>query len=114
MSRIPTKAEILGYGWVLETKCGPIPSVDWWKYDTHESIANYVERKKSGDWETFVESLRVRLIKLQDIADRNSAVVTKSEVVLLDEDPLAYISKFAQRLDVVRCLADEAKLASGQ
>lgn len=107
-----SKAEILGYGWVLKTRCGSIPDVEWWKYKTHDVMANYVVRKKSGDWGAFVNGLVVRLAKLHDVAERNSSVVTTGGVTLKDEQLNIYIQQFTQRLAVARCLAAEARAAA--
>ena len=108
---IRTKADILGYGWVLKTKCDPIPDVKWWKFRTHEAIAGYVMRKHSGDWEPYVEIWLRRLVKLQDIAERNSTIVTRTGVVLKGEQLAIYIKQSSQRLTVIRCLAAEAMAA---
>lgn len=109
---IRSKAEILGYGWVLKTKCDPIPDVKWWKFRTHESIAGYVMRKHSGDWKPYVEIWFRRLVKLQDIAERNSTAVTQTGVSLKGEELAKYIEQTIQRLAVIRCLADEAMAAN--
>ena len=108
---IRSKAEILGYGWVLKTKCDPIPNVKWWKFRTHETIASYVMRKHSGDWKPYVEIWIRRLVKLQDIAERNSTAVTRTGVALKGEQLAKYIEQTRQRFAVIRCLATEAKAA---
>ena len=101
-------AEILGYGWVLKTKCGPIPDVKWWKFRTHESIANYVTRKYKGDWKAYTEVWTVRLVKLQDIYLRKSLAVVSTGQVLKGPALEAYIEQMQQRLSVIHCLAAEA------
>jgi CheY-like chemotaxis protein len=106
-----TKAEILGYGWILKSRCAPIPDVSWWKYRSHEDMASYVMRKKAGDWQAFVDDLVVRLAKLYDIAERGSSIVTDNQNVLKGESLKLYIGQFAQRLSIARCLAAEAKAA---
>jgi CheY-like chemotaxis protein len=108
---IRSKAEILGYGWVLNSKCGRIPEVEWWQFRTHEAIANYVMRKHSGDWKPYLKTWIKRLVKLQDIAERNSSAVTRTGVVLKDKKLATYIAQTSRRIGVVRCLAAEAKAA---
>ena len=101
-------AEVLGYGWVLKTKCGPIPDVEWWKFRTHEDIAGYVTRKHKGDWKAYIEVWTIRLVKLQDIYLRgSSAVVTTGQVL---KGPLLqdYVKQMRDRLSVIRCLGAEA------
>ena len=107
-----SKAEILGYGWVLASKCGPIPEVKWWKQNTHEIMANYVVRRQAGDWEAYLDGLVIRLAKLYDVADRKSSVVTTTGVTLRGDKLETYIQQFAQRLAVARCLASEASAAA--
>ena len=108
---IRSRAEILGYGWVLKTKCAKIPDVKWWKFLTHEAIAGYVMRKHSGDWNPYVEIWIRRLANLQDIAGRNSIAVTRTGVKLKGEQLAKYIEQTSQRLMVIRCLAAEAMVA---
>lgn len=104
-------AEILGYGWVLKTRCEAIPRVTWWKFNSHESIAGYVQRRHGGDWTPYLEKWLLRLAKLQDIHDRNSSAITNSGVVLRGEALADYIGQMGERLTVTRCLAGEARLA---
>ena len=104
-------AELLGYGWVLETRCEAIPQVKWWKFKSHERIAGYVQRRHGGDWTPYLEKWLLRLAKLQDILDRDSSAITNSGVVLRGEALADYIGQMQKRLDVTRCLAGEARLA---
>lgn len=106
-----SKAEILGYGWVLETKCQPIPDVPWWKLRTHEGIVSYVLRRHDGYWKDLEDELVKRLARMYDIAERKSGIVVQTGVTLRDEELDTYIEQFAQRLMVVRCLAKEADAA---
>ena len=104
-------AELLGYGWVLNTRCDAVPRVKWWKFNSHESIAGYVQRRHGGDWTPYLEKWLVRLAKLQDIHDRKSGAVTNSGVVLRGQALADYIGQMRKRLAVTRCLAGEARLA---
>lgn len=105
-------AEVLGYGWVLRSQCEPIPRVEWWKYKTHETVAAYVNRKYRGNWLPYLGKWVRRLVKLQDIHNRQSSAVTSSGLVLRGAELRAYIQKMQKRLSVTRCLADEAKKAA--
>ncbi len=111
---IRSKEDILGYGWVLNTKCDPIPDVKWWKYRTHEAIAGYVMRKHSGDWKPYLEIWIRRLVKLQDIAERDSTAVTRTGVAMKGEQLAKYIEQTSQRLAVIRCLGAEAMAAKAR
>lgn len=109
-----SKAEILGYGWVLKTQCAPIPDVPWWKLRSHEGIVGYVVRRYEGDWARFENELVVRLAKMYDIAERKSGVVVQDGLTLRGEALAEYIEQFTQRLAVVRCLEAEATEAERQ
>ncbi|MBT3306009.1 MAG: response regulator transcription factor [Alphaproteobacteria bacterium] len=102
-------AELLGYGWVLNTQCEPIPQVKWWKYKTHESIAAYVTRKYEGDWGPYSKSWLRRMAKLQDIFERESSAVTRTGLVLKGKDLSVYLGQMQKRISVIHCLAGEAK-----
>lgn len=102
-------AEVLGYGWVLKSKCDPIPRVEWWKYKTHEEMAGYVQRKHNGDWTPYIDNWFRRLVKLQDMHSRKSNAVTNTGIVLQGEELAAYIQKMRKRVAITRCLARESK-----
>lgn len=112
--------EVLGYGWVLKTKCGPIPDIEWWKFRTHKSIAGYVIRKHGGDWKPYMENWTLRLVMLEDMYDRRSSVVVSTGLTLKGLALKTYLEQTRNRLSVIRCLAAEAaadkarKLATGQ
>jgi len=101
-------AVVLGYGWVLETKCEPIPQVEWWKFKTHEAIAGYVTRRYKGDWKPYVEKWFERFVKLQDIYLRGSSAVTKTGLVLSGPELKKYVDQTHQRVEALRCMAKEA------
>jgi len=112
--------EVLGYGWVLKTKCRPVPDVKWWRYRTHKSIAGYVTRKHKGDWKPYIEIWTVRLVKLQDIHQRGTGAIIRTGVTLEGPALGTYVEQMGERLSVIRCLAAEAaadkagKSAAGQ
>jgi len=111
---ILSKAELLGYGWVHESKCNPVPDVEWWKLRTHEDIAGYVLRKYFGDWASLEKLLVGRLARLYGIAERNAGAVVKEGTTLRGEQLASYIVQFGERLTIVRCLAAEAEIAKTQ
>ncbi|MDA1023725.1 MAG: response regulator [Proteobacteria bacterium] len=102
-------AEVLGYGWALQSKCDPLPDVKWWKYNSHESIASYVLKSQKGDWAAYTKIWFLRLVRLHEIDNRNSSAVTSSGVVLKGDALKDYIKKMQKRLAVIKCLAAEAK-----
>lgn len=106
-----SRAEVLGYSWVLDSACGSVPQVDWWRYKDHEDIAEYVLRRHNGDWQPFIDNLVTRLAKMYDIAERGSAAVTPGGDRMEGEILERYIEQSVQRLQVTRCLAEEARLA---
>ncbi|NQV64408.1 MAG: response regulator transcription factor [SAR86 cluster bacterium] len=107
--RVQPLAEILGYGWVLNSKCDTIPQVKWWKFKTPESIASYVNRRHEGDWAKYSKIWLRRLAKLQEIFERDSSAVTRTGIVLKGEALGAYLGQMQKRIVVIHCLAGEAK-----
>ena len=105
-------AEILGYGWVLESQCDAIPQITWWKYKSHLTVAAYVNRRYRGNWLPYLGKWVRRLVKLRDIHNRNSSAVTSSGLVLRGPELKDYINQTKKRLFVTRCLADEANKAA--
>jgi CheY-like chemotaxis protein len=102
-------SEVLGYGWVLNSQCVKVPGVKWWKYKSHESIAGYVTRKHGGDWAPYKKTWLRRLVKLQDILERDSSAVTRTGVILKGDALARYVGQMQKRLAVIHCLAGEGK-----
>ncbi len=111
---VHSRAELLGYGWVTRTKCHPLPRVQWWKNNDHESIAGYVQRKHGGDWKPYQKKWLVRLATLQDIFERDSTAVTRTGVSLRGDPLKNYIEQMQKRLMIINCLANEARQAHGK
>lgn len=103
-----TAAEMLGYGWVADSKCGAIPEVAWWKQTSAEKMVRYVDQKHGGDWQSYIDKWLRQLIKMQDILDRGSTAVTRDGARLRGEALREYINKLEMRVAVTRCLAHEA------
>lgn len=106
-----TRARALGYQWVLDSACARIPQVDWWRYKTHADMAEFVVRRHEGAWEPFIDDLIRRLAKMYDIAERGSAALTPGGDRMEGEVLEQYIQDSVNRLEVARCLAEEAKQA---
>jgi len=105
------RAVLLGYGWVLESKCPPLPEVEWWSQQTLEEMANYVTRRKDGDWDFYIAGLAEQLSTLYDISARGSAAKTRTGELLEGEALKAYIELAVKRIEIARCLAAEAAAA---
>ncbi len=105
------KAFVLGYGWVLDTTCPPLPEVSWWTQQSHEEMAHHVVRKLKGDWQAYIDNLTSQLATMYDIAERDSAAVTRTGERLEGAALQTYIEQSIERLKVVRCLAEEADQA---
>ena len=98
--------------WVVDSLCGDIPDVAWWRFKTHGGVARYVARNLNGDWSGYVAKWRERLDKIKDIQSRNSTAVTNTGVSLGGEVLDVYVGQMSQRLNVLECLAREAALAA--
>ncbi len=86
-------------------QCEQIPQVAWWKFSTHESVANYVSQRHRGNWRTYIDKWSQRLAKLQEIYGRGSSAVTNTGIVLKGHKLSAYIGQMQKRISVVSCLA---------
>jgi len=111
---VHSRAELLGYGWVTRTKCHPLPRVQWWKNNSHESIAGYVQRKHGGDWKPYQKKWLVRLATIQDIFERDSTAITRTGVTLRGDPLKNYIEQMQKRLAIINCLAKESRQAHGK
>jgi len=96
---------------VTQKKCDAFPQIDWWTFKTHDRVADYVNRKHKGDWATYIKKWNGRLKSLQDIYSRNSSAVTKTGNTLQGQSLAAYIKKMQVRIDITRCLANNAGAA---
>lgn len=96
-----------------EVTCAQLPDVVWWRVKTHDQIRRYVIRKHGGDWQPYVESWVGRLRKLQDIYQRGSAIKTGNGKILQDAELAQYVNQVAKRLEVTKCLAENALLSGG-
>ncbi len=99
------------YAWVADSRCPPFPQIAWWINKSHLAVVRYVDRRHAGNWAAYLKSWQGRLVKLQDIQDRNSTAVTSSGEKLSGDELAAYLEQMEKRLEVTRCLGAEAKAA---
>jgi CheY-like chemotaxis protein len=103
----------LAVGLGAATLCGEIPPVEWWDYKTHVTVAIRVRSRFEGDWDAYIDVWTARydnLVKLFE--DGAAARVVDTDVVLAGADLQNYVSQMATRLDVTKCLANEAQAAA--
>ena len=93
--------------WVKTSKCAQPPQVAWWLNKTRQKIAGYAHTTYGGDWNSYINKWIQRRTKLEDISQRGSIAVTTSGVRLSGADLKAYIVQTTQRINVMRCLAEE-------
>jgi len=96
---------------VSKNKCPAFPRVAWWTFKSHDRVADYVNRKHKGNWAPYIKKWNGRLKSLQDIYSRDSSAVTKTGNTLKGPSLAAYIKKMQDRIDVTRCLANNAGAA---
>ncbi len=105
-----TPAELLGYAWVLKSKCAQFPKVPWWDNTTHEKTVRYVDQRLDGDWKKYIDKWSRQFIKMLDISNRGSTAVTRSGKRLSGNELEDYVKKLEIRVTVIRCLAMEAAI----
>ncbi len=93
---------------VSQKKCDAFPQVAWWTFKSHDRVADYVNRKYKGNWTSYIKKWNGRLKSLQNIYSRGSSAVTKTGNTLKGQSLAAYIKKMQVRIDVTRCLANNA------
>lgn len=90
-------------------ECPPFPEVAWWKDLSHQSARDYVAIKHGGDWNDYINKWEYQYTKIKDIYDRGAAiVVTKDKLRVEGESLKSYAEKVKQRLEIIRCLANES------
>lgn len=98
--------------WVKNSKCEPLPDLNWWRVKTHQQVVRYVNREHEGDWRPYLNNWRARIEKLQDISDRGSGIKTSSGEILQGETLENYIRDTSDRISIIQCLSREARLAT--
>ena len=102
-------SKVLGPGWAFNSQCAAIPQVKWWQFKTYASIATFVNRRHAGYWKRYGKIWLNRLAKLRDIYERQSSAVTRTGEILKGETLNTYLRQMQKRMDVIQCLAGEAK-----
>ncbi len=89
--------------------CGAFPRVSLWGKITHQSVQAYVAKFHRGDWQSYVSKWESQLKKIRDIDRRTSASLVPNHKIRLNSAATRlYISYVAQRVEIVKCLADQA------
>ena len=81
---------------------------------SHASVSNYVETRLDGEWGVYIEKLEKTKNSLEDIQKRGKGAVLKlngKRVTLRGKNLGNYILLSGDRLEIVRCLADQASMA---
>jgi CheY-like chemotaxis protein len=104
-------SEVLGYGWILKSKCTPTPKVGWWVNKTNLAMAGYVQRKQRGIWKNYIEFWENRLANLQRIPHTGSKAILPNGTSIVGKPLEEYVQKMKKRVAVVHCLSGEAAAA---
>jgi len=89
------------------TECATYPKVAWWGKLSHESVQRYVERKHKGDWASYLKKWERQLKLVEDVHNRDSAIVIRKKGLRLKGEELAaYVQQVKERVEVTRCLAE--------
>lgn len=96
-------------------ECDPFPRFKIWGNLTHGKVQSYVDRKLDGDWQPYLSHLEKQLAGVKGIMARGKPARIRSKgklVNLAGDDLVNYVRLSEARLDVARCLAEEAEIAS--
>ena len=98
-------------------ECQAFPKLEIWRDMTHTSVRNYVETKFDGEWDVYIEKLERIRKGLERIQQRGKGAVVRLKgrsITLRDEKLGNYIQLSGERMDVVRCLAEQAEFSDLQ
>lgn len=96
------------------SECGQLPDVAWWS-KSHEKVQKFVRNRHRGNWDSYVEKWTKYQTRMQKIYARDGSALIKSRDLKLEGETLAaHIKHITVRLDVIKCLAEEAELADIQ
>ena len=94
-----------------DRQCPSIPTVFWWVNTTHDLVVRHVQQRYGGNWDGYLAAWHNRLLRLQDMQQRGSRVeILGQDIVLAGRGLEAYVRVVADRLDVMRCLAEEEEI----
>ena len=94
--------------WIYDARCGRIPDVSWWDYNSYESIAKYVNKRYAGNWDEYVAVWVNRHKTMESIHLRNSTAIAPSGVRLNGQNLKTYVEQLGTRVKVIQCLAKAA------
>ena len=98
---------------LASAECQAFPKIEFWGDMSHTSVRDYVETRFDGDWDTYIEKLERIKKGLEGIQKRGKGAVIKRKgrrVTLRGGKLGNYIQLSGKRIDVVRCLADNAEI----
>jgi len=98
-------------------ECLAFPKLEFWGAMSYVSVQDFVETKYEGDWDIYIEKLERILKGLKRIQRRGKGAVVKLKgrrVTLRGGKLGNYIKLSGERMEIVRCLADEAEMADLQ
>ncbi len=96
------------------SECDSFAQVIIWSDINHQAVASFVERTFDGDWGEYADRLTIIKKRIEEIYGRDEATTIKmqGERVLFEGPSLAqYIKDSEARIDIVRCLGEEAMAA---
>ncbi len=94
-----------------QAECPAFPKLQFWGDLTHGSMRTYVDDRFGGDWDAYIGKLERISAGLQGIHRRGKGAVIKlkgRKVTLKGAKLDDYLQLSGTRLNVVRCLAEEA------
>lgn len=110
-SRVVPGISTVDDSWIKRVICEDFPEVDWWQIKSHSGVVRYVRRKHGGNFGQYYDSWSERLTKMQEILNRDSGAITRTQVVLRGEDLKNYILRLEKRLEIINCLSQAAVIA---
>ena len=93
-----------------QSKCLDFPKIDFWEGMTHDKVRQHVNDKLSGNWESYLEKLKLQQISLARINGRGKAarVSRGGRRITLKGAGLSQYLGFSQdRIAIIECLAKE-------
>jgi len=95
-----------------DSACQPFLNVSFWGDLTHEGVIQYVDSRLGGNWNSFIDRLEQYQAKLEEAHSQAQAftVSYQGQKISLEGQKLSVFKRASQwRLNIVKCLADEAQ-----
>ncbi len=89
-------------------QCQDFPKIPWMRALTHEAVAEFIDKKRFGQWEVYIDEIVASRTRMVEIAAEGGTWKSpRKGVELRGRDLVAHILRMERMAEVLRCLAKE-------